>query len=323
MEKENQPQSESEENSNIIKPQVEVESTEKQSNLSSPSDSAHVVVSPQQTATPTKHHFRPRLLPFDYKITIAIVFLFAIFMAGYQLAIYQTNRGFTGFPYFIFNTSDEASCSPCMGGVVENSTPPTPCAADDNSDVFCGAGKPVIYLYPTHDEQVNVKLSYAAGFSKTVPSYNSQTGWQVVARPNGILTNLANGKTYPYLYWEGKPAPFDFDMTEGFVVKGSQTDAFLQTQLSAMGLNQNETSAFIAYWLPKMNASPYNLIHFAGSDYTSYAKLTVSPKPDSLLRVFMAFEPLQVPVKVSPQSFPVFQRNGFTVVEWGGTQVAN
>jgi hypothetical protein len=181
--------------------------------------------------------------------------------------------------------------------------------------------KPVIYLYPTHTEQVKVKLSYAAGFSKTVPAYSAQNGWQVLAQPNGTLTNVADGRTYTYLYWEGRPAPLHFDMTQGFVVAGAQTKTFFQAQLIRMGLNQNETNAFITYWLPKMDTNRYNLIHFAGSEYTDYAKLTITPTPDSLLRVFMVFEPIQAPVKVSPQSFPTFHRIGFSAVEWGGTEL--
>jgi hypothetical protein len=124
------------------------------------------------------------------------------------------------------------------------------------------ADKPVIYLYPTHEEQVEVKLSYITGFSKTTPSYNPQMGWRVLAQPNGTLNNLADGKQYPYLYWEGNSAPLHFDLSKGFVVAGSDTKSFLQEQLISMGLSQTETAAFINYWLPKMENNPYNLIHF-------------------------------------------------------------
>lgn len=181
--------------------------------------------------------------------------------------------------------------------------------------------KPVIYLYPTHTEKITVKLSLPVGFRTTLPAYNPATGWQVLAHPNGALTNLEDGKVYPYLFWESQPAPNFFRMNDGFVVAGGQTKRFLQKQLTVMGLDQDETDAFIAYWLPKMASHPYNLIHFAGSDYTSYARLSVSPTPDSLLRIFMVFEPLQTKVKVAPQSFSPFHRHGFTVIEWGGTEV--
>lgn len=269
-----------------------------------PTPPSHNPAPATKTATSFLTHAKSRSLRW---LIVGLVTVTATFFAGYQLAVYQTENNKTLLPHF--------GPSTCYS--VTANAQPIPC-----SDLKPGIlDKPVIYLYPAHQEQVNVKLSYPAGFITTSPSYDPQAGWQVTARPNGTLTNLADGKTYPYLFWEGKPAPLHFDMTKGFVVAGSQTRTFLQSQLTRMGLNQNETSGFIAFWLPRMQGNRYNLIHFAGSEYTNYAKLTVSPKPDSLLRVFMAFEPLGQPVPISTQTFPVFHRNGFTVVEWGGTEL--
>jgi hypothetical protein len=181
--------------------------------------------------------------------------------------------------------------------------------------------EPVIYLYPQKTESVNVQVDYPAGFSYTNPTYSPTSGWKVLASPNGQLTNLTNGKQYSYLVWEGNPPPIKYDMSTGFVVSGAQTESFLHQELAQIGLSPTETDAFIAYWLPKMSGNKYNLIHFAGSEYTDYAKLKVSPQPNSVLRVLMVFQPLQQPAVVKPQAFPGFQRKGFTVVEWGGTEL--
>ena len=40
-----------------------------------------------------------------------------------------------------------------------------------------------------------------------------------------------------------------------------------------------------------------------------------------MLRVFMAYKALDEPVEVTEQELPVLNRDGFTVVEWGGTEV--
>jgi len=246
---------------------------------------------------------------------IAAAFLFVgaivVFFLGYQLAIYQTANNDTWFPHFNI-AGNQGNCGIYSG--VDSSAP--------NSCVCNGcaiAAKPVIYLYPSHTENVHVTLNFPAGFSATVPSYNKQSGWNVSARPDGSLTNITDGKTYPYLYWEGNPAPFSFDMHDGFVVAGGQTTAFLNKELTAIGLNQSEKADFISYWAPKLQANKYTLIHFAGSEYTDVAKLSITPNPDSLLRVFMVEKPLESPVKVTPQTFPAFHRDGFTAVEWGGT----
>jgi len=97
---------------------------------------------------------------------------------------------------------------------------------------------------------------------------------------------------------------------------------FLQETLSRLGLTPKEYNEFIVYWYPKMKDNTYNLIHFAEKEYTNIAPLTIIPKPDSLLRVFMVFKPLDKAVEVKPQEIKPFVRNGFTVVEWGGTELS-
>ena len=53
----------------------------------------------------------------------------------------------------------------------------------------------------------------------------------------------------------------------------------------------------------------------------STTQTTVIPSPDSMLRVFMAWKPLDAPIEIKPQELPAFARNGFTVVEWGGAKI--
>ena len=71
-----------------------------------------------------------------------------------------------------------------------------------------------------------------------------------------------------------------------------------------------------------MKDNAYNLISFQTYAYTDNVKLTVRPEPDSVLRVFMAYSPLGIPVKIKAQELQPFQRTGFTVVEWGGAKSA-
>ncbi|MBQ6042220.1 MAG: hypothetical protein IJL32_15780 [Oscillospiraceae bacterium] len=71
-----------------------------------------------------------------------------------------------------------------------------------------------------------------------------------------------------------------------------------------------------------MEHNNYNLISFQKDAYAEAAELTVTPKPDSMLRVFMAYVPLEKPTEVKPQKLITFERNGYTVVEWGGTELS-
>ena len=142
-----------------------------------------------------------------------------------------------------------------------------------------------------------------------------------MAHPDGTLTNLADGREYSYLFSEGKEYDLHIDETRGFVVKGSETREFLQTKLAELGLIPREYNEFIVFWLPKMEQNPYNFIQFVGEEYENSAPLFISPKPDSILRVFMAFKALDHYEQVTPQIIKPFERKGFSVVEWGGTEI--
>jgi len=177
--------------------------------------------------------------------------------------------------------------------------------------------KPVIYLYPTLQQKVSVKLEYKGKLTCTYPEYNN--GWNVIAKPDGTLTNLADNREYSYLYWEGI-SNNRWDMSKGFVVKGTETEKFLQEKLEYLGLTPKEYNEFIVYWLPYMKNNKYNFITFAGEDYDNIAKLKIDPKPDSILRIMMIFKPLNNSIKIEEQTLKPFVRKGFTVVEWGGTE---
>ena len=178
-------------------------------------------------------------------------------------------------------------------------------------------GKPVIYLYPQADIDVTVKLDYDGLLKYTYPKYND--GWHVRAKKDGTIINYEDNQEYSYLFWEGYDN-LDCDFTKGFCVKGSDTAEFLQKALKEIGLTPREYNEFIVYWLPQMQDNPYNIISFQYENYSEMAKLQIDPAPDSLLRVFMAFKPSSEYVEMEPQQLEGFDRNGFTVVEWGGKQ---
>ncbi len=179
--------------------------------------------------------------------------------------------------------------------------------------------KPVIYLYPETETEVSVGLQLTGHFTFTYPQYNN--GWKVTARPDGTI--LSDGKEYSYLFWEGIFKDFPVDFKEGFVVKGSESAEFLQQVLSKMGLTPKEYNEFIVYWAPKMQENEYNKVYFAKEEYEEAAKLTISPTPDSVLRVFMVYEKAKEGTVLPPQKIEPFERKGFTVVEWGGRQVGS
>jgi len=181
--------------------------------------------------------------------------------------------------------------------------------------------KPVIYLYPTQTEDVRVQLDYIGKVTAEYPARDlALGGWEVTASPDGRLVDPRDGREYSYLYWEGEDHA-GWDLSTGFVVRGADTRRFLQDTLPRLGLTPREYNEFIVYWYPKMQNNAWNLVHFAGREYTDRAPLTITPTPESVIRVFMVWKPLPVPVSVPVQAFPPVSRHGFTVVEWGGAEV--
>ncbi len=177
-------------------------------------------------------------------------------------------------------------------------------------------GKPVIYLYPEKTQKVSVKLSPVGGFSYTEPAYNS--GWNVIADSLSNITNVADGKTYPYLFWEGRGGLYQTP-SRGFVTGRNNVHQLLEEKLSLAGLNEKERKDFEEFWEPKMQSAPYYFVTFMGNSVMDeIAPLSISPKPDTVIRILMDFTPLDHPVTVQGFNIRTPERKGFTVVEWGG-----
>ena len=179
--------------------------------------------------------------------------------------------------------------------------------------------KPVLYLYPEEEMEVTVTLDFDGTLTSTYPAYGD--GWTVTARPDGTLTNPATGREYYCLFWEGE-SDAAYDFSTGYCVTGKDTAVFLERALAQLGLTEKEANEFIIYWLPRMESNAYNLVSFQSEAYTDSAELTIDPAPDTVIRVFMAWKGLDQPEKITPQELTTVERNGFTVVEWGGAEVS-
>ena len=183
--------------------------------------------------------------------------------------------------------------------------------------------KPVIYLYPEQETKVNVQLTFNGTLTSTYPTLPPE-GWTVTAQPDGTLTD-EEGRSYRYLFWEGV-ANDDWKQDSGFLVKAEDAREFLEQSLTQLGLNELEQNDFITYWLPKLEKNGESFVTFAAEQYTDNAILTVTPQPDSVLRVQMLISKVDDSnraafQKLPEQELPRFEREGFVLVEWGGTDL--
>jgi len=178
-----------------------------------------------------------------------------------------------------------------------------------------GCAKPVIYLYPTATAAVSVRVG--AKVTQSDPSYPAN-GWiNVVAQPNGTLSY--EGRQYGSLFWEGTGSGSYPSIVSGVVVKHSEAIKTIREQLAQQGLNVQEIADFMAFWTDKIPASPYvRLTWLTTEQMNDLAPLTITPKPNTLIRVFLDMGGLDKPILLPLQQLSPVKRLGFTVVEWGG-----
>ena len=187
------------------------------------------------------------------------------------------------------------------------------------NDINCYYGemekKPIIYLYPLKEMDIEVKLSNSDNIFVSYPKYNN--GWKVKAYPGSKI--ILDNREYYGLYYESKNHKVNVK-EDGFVIEGKDTTKFLEEKLSLLGLNDREINEFIIYWLPQMEKNKYNYIRFETNDeINNYMKLDINPKPDTLIRIIMDFKPLNYKIDVKEQELKPIKRKGYTVIEWGGS----
>lgn len=180
--------------------------------------------------------------------------------------------------------------------------------------------KPVIYLYPEKETDVSVQLNINGTATFTYPLL--EEAWKFTAHPNGDLQFGTD--IYRYLFWEATPnfAPDLYGKLQGFVVEKENVVPFLEKKLTIMGFNSKERADFITYWGPRLQQHSEVYLRFLfNNDCEKYAEMTITPQPDNVFRMYMIWSPLIPRASVSPQPLERMNREGFTVVEWGGQQL--
>lgn len=183
--------------------------------------------------------------------------------------------------------------------------------------------KPVIYTYAEQPTAISLNLDPVGEFTFTYPEYPDK--WKGTVNPDGSFAT--DGKSYPYLFWEGKSDILanQQDFSEGFLVEKENVIHFLEQQLTEIGFNGKERTDFITFWGPRMTQSEKGIARFLVNERYDelVADLDVSPKPDHQYRLYLLWTPVDASFneKMAPQQLPKMERGGLTIVEWGGSVV--
>lgn len=161
-----------------------------------------------------------------------------------------------------------------------------------------------VFVYPPKGQKVSLTVEPAGGILKSDPPYKGK--WWTV-------------NTATILTWEGGLTDTPAPITQGFCVRRGELPAFLDAILMQAGLAPDEIRGFKGYWVPILAVKPYVAIRFLSREEVErVAPLKVKPQPNSLVRVWFDFRPLNDEVKLRPQRMEPVTRSGFTVAEWGG-----
>lgn len=169
---------------------------------------------------------------------------------------------------------------------------------------------PNIYLYPETQTDISVTLGFPSGGGVILsdPPYNS--GWNVDVTPEGIIDG-----EYNYLFYEAK-VQMPLQQMYGWSLDGSNLEFELRQLLQTLNFQGREIDDFVDFWLPKISGSPWYAIY--PQDAEQMSTLTISPPPESIMRALFTIRPMNHQVNlITPPENTQFQRDGFTVVEWG------
>lgn len=190
----------------------------------------------------------------------------------------------------------------------------------ERSDIRITVDKPVIYLYPEEETEVELKLNIAGDPIFFYPAY--ENGWKFTASESGELTFGDNA--YNYLFWEAAQSRTfsEEELKTGFNVKKGDVVSFLEQKLTLAGLNSKEQADFITYWGPRLSANELNFVRFEFNEACNrYAEIDISPEPAHVYRLYMTWMKIESELDVVPQKIETFNRDGFTVLEWGGSEL--
>ena len=172
--------------------------------------------------------------------------------------------------------------------------------------------KPIIIFYNFNSEEIKVDLKLDS--SKWELSYlypgrildKDNFHMKFITSNNrnnsyNILTDSTTNKEYSYIFWEADSVNSGtyyfqnyFQTTDNlYLFKSEDVCVKLDSLLKNQGLNVVEREDFITYWMKDLLSKEYVALTFmTQSDLEVIAKLTIEPKPDILLRIFMIFKSL-------------------------------
>ncbi len=179
-----------------------------------------------------------------------------------------------------------------------------------------GCYKPNIYIYGADGQTVRVIMQTPGLIVKSIPEYETESGWEVTAESDGRL-KTADGETYDFLFYESMTERTLFETEEGFLVTAQERTEQWSDILSAYGFTEQEIRDFVEFWDAKLEKEDYVMYPQYTESVDAAMPVEILPAPEHMTRMWFVFEAYDGQAYETPEITP-FDRSGYTVVEWGG-----
>ncbi|MBK8805626.1 MAG: hypothetical protein IPO21_02805 [Bacteroidales bacterium] len=187
------------------------------------------------------------------------------------------------------------------------------CKDDDDCDDCTTVKKPNIYIYPSEQIDLTVKLNFPMGGKvvASIPDYGK--GWNITVDTSGMINN-----TYSFLFYESKQ-PDIWQRSYGWNVQTDKLESFFRQNMTDYGFKGREIEDFIEYWIPRLNDyTSYSIYPQTQSLIEEVIQLDFSKQPENILRLFYVVEGSnQLKDNLTIPTIDSFKREGYFATEWG------
>ncbi|NOR44151.1 MAG: PKD domain-containing protein [Candidatus Delongbacteria bacterium] len=179
--------------------------------------------------------------------------------------------------------------------------------------LWAAADKPNIYIYPSEDIDLSVELNFPQeGFvTKSIPQITNNI-WNISVTPDGLINN-----EYEFLFYESMQ-PDVWQLENGWCISKDSLETFFTENMNEHNFNTREINDFIEYWIPLLKEKKYYKIYPQyNTEIDEVIQINFSLEPNNVNRLFYRILGSDEFVNIPEEDITPFNRDGFTVVEWG------
>ena len=200
---------------------------------------------------------------------------------------------------------------------------------DWNKDPNCPkrltGSTPAIFVYAPEGTKLSIKSG--ANLTYSNPAHNPKNGWEIVARPNGVLFPITNYQSpitnFSYLYYEYEPISFNQPQA-GWIIKKSELENLarktIASQLDLTSLEEDRLVFELNHASFDIKSDVIFLGAIATENVTQKLPLEVAPKPDAIHRYHFYLTSASEKDLINPPSpsyLSPISRSDFMILELG------